>query len=104
MNWARGERVHPSCSQQHCYLHCLGSCPSPGWAGAEAAWIACKLWACGLLTREEEDIRAWSSSSSIWMVPAPFLPAVSWEQRLSLTLCVPLVFGNVMGLDSDADD
>lgn len=44
----------------------------------------------------------WSSSSSIRMVPAPFLPTVMWEQRLLLALCVPL-FRNVMALDSDAD-
>lgn len=46
----------------------------------------------------------WSSSFLIWMVPAPFLPTMTWEQRLLLALCVPLVFRNVMGLDSDADN
>lgn len=50
-------------------------------------------------------MRDWSFSSSTWMVPTPFLPTVMREQRLLLIwgVCVLLVFGNVMGLDSDAD-
>lgn len=52
---------------------------------------------------EEEGTRVWSSLSSIWMVPAPFLSTVTWEQRLLLVWGIPQVFGSVMGLDSDAD-
>lgn len=59
--------------------------PRLGWGRrALATWLACKPWACGLVAGAEEGARDWSSSSSLWMVPAPFLPAVTWEQRLLL--------------------